>query len=199
MGHVRTRVCRRGSLAIVSHQASNLACIEPCPCSHAYKPSAKRRAPDAVLTASRNAIFSNENKRLVRASMRSASTATSSCCPAARNSANLLPESFAFHRACASALYSRSHARYRSSLKPWGKNRRKRRRHLSFFASIGLDTPKRKHVRRPPEYNRPLAVELSDTTAARPVRRAHRTPIHLLITDVVMPVFPGRMVAEEIR
>src|SRR3954470_522975 len=40
---------------------------------------------------------------------------------------------------------------YRSSLKPWGKKRRKRRRHLSFFASIGLDTPKRKHVRRQPE------------------------------------------------
>ena len=59
----------------------------------------------------------------------------------------------------------------RSSLKPWGKKRRKRRRHLSFFASIGLDTPKRKHVRRQGclesigEWDNTLIMVISDNGA----------------------------------
>jgi YesN/AraC family two-component response regulator len=42
-------------------------------------------------------------------------------------------------------------------------------------------------------------LEASRGTDGLRLAAAHRTPIHLLITDVVMPGIPGRMVAEQIR
>jgi CheY-like chemotaxis protein len=41
-------------------------------------------------------------------------------------------------------------------------------------------------------------LEASRGTDGLRLAAAHRTPIHLLITDVVMPGIPGRMVAEQI-
>jgi PAS domain S-box-containing protein len=43
-----------------------------------------------------------------------------------------------------------------------------------------------------------MVLEASRGTDGLRLAAAHRTPIHLLITDVVMPGIPGRMVAEQI-
>ena len=76
-GQVSTRVCLRGRPSMTAHQSSNRRSTAPRPCRNANNPCANPSAPAADFTASRSAIFSNENNRLVRDSILTARAATS--------------------------------------------------------------------------------------------------------------------------